>query len=296
MSKKKVLRPPDDSSFCSQQCEAAYVKGLRRLVLADTKAKIQHSVIIPRSERETLVVIDCMAWNVAGLSLSGPAVYFPPQSRILNDQFLVKQVKYLHLCVEVKFSWDRVKKEQWDGPDGKTARLSQAFREGKMQAKERDTLFVILFNGTEPQKDIMASHEYRALSAEYLMVWYNQEALLSWDFMLQLIPLQSRLKALEEGEAERQRACPPVWAQLVLPAEDPTQQSKAVAFQVTPAIANIDGLKKAVKAEVPEKLVGIASIDLKVYAHDDATGAWVEVPEDAPLVANVKATAYHVVV
>ena len=56
------------------------------------------------------------------------------------------------------------------------------------------------------------------------------------------------------------------------PAEDPTQHSKAVAFRVTPDIPDIDGLKKAVKAKVPEKLVGIASIDLKVYAFD-ATGA-----------------------
>ena len=87
------------------------------------------------------------------------------------------------------------------------------------------------------------------------------------------------------------------WAQLMLPAEDPTQCSKAVAFQVTPVIANIDGLKKAVKAEVPEKLVGIASIDLKVYAHDAATGGWVEATEPwAPLTANTGLTPYHVVV
>ena len=87
------------------------------------------------------------------------------------------------------------------------------------------------------------------------------------------------------------------WAQLVPPAEDPTQRPKAVAFQVTPAIANIDGLKKAVKAEVPEKLVGIASIDLKVYAHDAAAGGWVEVTKaSAPLTPNTEDTAYHVVV
>ena len=87
------------------------------------------------------------------------------------------------------------------------------------------------------------------------------------------------------------------WAQLMLPAEDPTLPSKAVAFRVTPAIPDIDGLKKAVKAEVPEKLVGIASIDLKVYAHDATTGKWVEVTEPwAPLAANTGETAYHVLV
>ena len=84
------------------------------------------------------------------------------------------------------------------------------------------------------------------------------------------------------------------WAQLMLPAEDPTQLSKAVAFRVTPVIADIDGLKKAVKAENDD--ITIPSRLLKVYAYDDATRAWVEVPEDAPLVANVKATAYHVIV
>ena len=84
---------------------------------------------------------------------------------------------------------------------------------------------------------------------------------------------------------------PSFWVQLTT--SDPTQHSKAVAFRVTPAIPDIDGLKKAVKAEM--QLTMPAPL-LKVYAYDDATGAWVEVPEDAPLVANVKATAYHVLV
>ena len=89
---------------------------------------------------------------------------------------------------------------------------------------------------------------------------------------------------------------PLFWVKIV-PADDPTQHSKAVAFQVTPVIANIDGLKDAVKAKVPEKLVGIASIDLKVYAHDAAAGAWVDVPKaSAPLTSNTEETAYHVVV
>ena len=76
MSKKKFLRLPDDSSFCSQQCQSAYAKGLRRLTVADTAARIEHAVIISRSERETLVEIDCMAWNVGRLLLS-PALCFP---------------------------------------------------------------------------------------------------------------------------------------------------------------------------------------------------------------------------
>ena len=87
-----------------------------------------------------------------------------------------------------------------------------------------------------------------------------------------------------------------MWVRIVHK-DDPTKASKATAFQVTPVIPNIDGLKKAVKAEVPEKLVGIASIDLKVYAHDAAAGAWVDVPKaSAPLTSNTEETAYHVVV
>ena len=100
MSKTKVLRP-DDSSFCSHQCEAAYAKGLLRLTLGDTAAKIEHAVIIPRSERETLVEIDCMAWNVGGLLLSGPAVCFPPRCRIMNEDFLQKHEKHFHLCLVI---------------------------------------------------------------------------------------------------------------------------------------------------------------------------------------------------
>ena len=88
-----------------------------------------------------------------------------------------------------------------------------------------------------------------------------------------------------------------VWVKLLPHGEEPTQRSKAVAFRVTPIIADIDGLKKAVKAEWdasnPKEPLNV--FKLKVYAHDAAAGAWVEVPEDAPLVTNVKATAYHVV-
>ena len=96
----------------------------------------------------------------------------------------------------------------------------------------------------------MASHVYQALSKLYLMVWYNQEDLLTWSFQLQVIPLQERVLELEAREAERQRAtsCPPVWVQLV---DDPTKPSTATAFMVFPTVGIIDGLKKAVKAEKP---------------------------------------------
>ena len=130
----------------------------------------------------------------------------------------------------------------------------------------------------------------------------------------QLAYAQSRIGATVEDEnAKASGAAQPQtlqhWAQLMLPADDPTKPSKAVAFRVTPAIADIDGLKKAVKAEM--QLTMPAPL-LKVYAHDtgawvevtkastplapNAEETWVEVPVDAPLVANVKATAYHVVV
>ena len=89
---------------------------------------------------------------------------------------------------------------------------------------------------------------------------------------------------------------PMVWVQLINVADNPTQRSKSVPFLVTPVIPNIDGLKKAVQKERKDAGQTIDPLTMKVYAHDDATGAWVEVPEDASLVANVKATAYHVLV
>ena len=92
---------------------------------------------------------------------------------------------------------------------------------------------------------------------------------------------------------------PKYWAQLVNVTDNPTQPSKAVAFRVTPIIADIDGLKKAVKAEWdasnPKEPLNV--FKLKVYAHDAATGKWVEVTEPwAPLAANTGETAYHVLV
>ena len=102
-------------------------------------------------------------------------------------------------------------------------------------------------------------------------------------------------KNVEDVSSGAAPQTPQHWAQLLRSDEDPTQHSKAVAFQVTPAIANIDGLKDAVKAKVPEKLVGIASMDLKVYAHDATTGKWMDVPKaSASLTSNTEETAYHV--
>ncbi len=77
---------------------------------------------------------------------------------------------------------------------------------------------------------------------------------------------------------------------------DPTKPSTATAFRVTPAIPDIDGLKDAVKAKIPEKLVGVASIDLKVYACI-GEGAWAQVTKaSATLIPNMEDTSYHVVV
>ena len=84
------------------------------------------------------------------------------------------------------------------------------------------------------------------------------------------------------------------WAQLLRSEEDPTQLSKAVAFRVKPDVPDIDGLKKAVKAEM---MLTIPAPYLKVYAHDAATGGWAEVTKvSTPLAPNAEETAYHVVV
>ena len=84
-----------------------------------------------------------------------------------------------------------------------------------------------------------------------------------------------------------------VWVRIV-PKDDAMKASKATAFQVTPIIANMDGLKKAVMETA--KLT-IPHFMLKVYAHDAATGGWVEVPKaSASLEPNTEETAYHVVV
>ena len=87
-----------------------------------------------------------------------------------------------------------------------------------------------------------------------------------------------------------------VWVRIV-PKDDPTKASKATAFRVTPAIADMDGLKDAVKAKMSNTLKDVDAVMLKVYAHDAATGGWVEVTKaSTPLAPNDEETAYHVVV
>ena len=87
-----------------------------------------------------------------------------------------------------------------------------------------------------------------------------------------------------------------VWVRIV-PKDDPTNASKAVAFQVTPAIANIDGLKKVVQKERKDAGQTLDPLMMKVYAHDAATGGWVEVSKvSTPLAPNTEETAYRVVV
>ena len=190
----------------------------------------------------------------------------------------------INLCVEIKASWHRV--VEYDHDDGWTKKTEKYKRALKFLGTSSDvTLFVILFNGADPQsvQELPLCRHLTELG--YLMVWYQTAALYRWAPMM---------------DASRERApatvTPTFWAQLMLPAEDPTLPSKAVAFRVTPAIADIDGLKKAVKAELPNALKDVDAVMLKVYAHD-ATGAWVEVTEPwAPLTANTGETAYHVVV
>ena len=81
------------------------------------------------------------------------------------------------------------------------------------------------------------------------------------------------------------------WARLVV--ADPAVQSTATAFKVVPLTADVDGLKDAVTAKMR---LGMAAPLLEVWAHDAASNRWVTVDEDSALVANDKATTYHVVV
>eukprot|EP00760_Papus_ankaliazontas_P021451 PhM_4_TR18691/c2_g1_i1/m.98774 len=80
------------------------------------------------------------------------------------------------------------------------------------------------------------------------------------------------------------------WCQLLSHGEDPTKASSNTAFSVTPTFHNIDGLKDAVLAKLPE-LKEVSPLSLTVYAHDAATGSWKEAEEDSPLVANDTKTA-----
>ena len=84
------------------------------------------------------------------------------------------------------------------------------------------------------------------------------------------------------------------WVRLLtVPASDPAVSSTATAFLVAPTVGVVDGLKDAVVAKMR---LGVAAPLLEVWAHDAVTKRWVPVDEDAVLVANDKATAYHVVV
>ena len=84
------------------------------------------------------------------------------------------------------------------------------------------------------------------------------------------------------------------WVRLFqVPPTDPTVPSTVTAFMVTPTMTNVDGLKDAVAAKM---MLGLAAPLLEVWAHDAASNRWVTVDEDSAVVANDKATAYHVVV
>lgn len=79
------------------------------------------------------------------------------------------------------------------------------------------------------------------------------------------------------------------WVQLVL------DNTAGPAFMVTPTIHNIDGLKKAVKAEDPS-LKDIAAHTLIVQAYGKEKGDWIPVTKaSTPLVPNTEETAYRVI-
>ena len=84
------------------------------------------------------------------------------------------------------------------------------------------------------------------------------------------------------------------WAQLLVASSaDPAVQSTTVAFKVVPLAADVDDLKDAVAVKMR---LSVAVPFLKVWVYDAASNRWVPVDEDSALVANGKATAYHVVV
>ena len=84
------------------------------------------------------------------------------------------------------------------------------------------------------------------------------------------------------------------WARLLdASSADPAVQSTTIAFKVTPLAADVDGLKDAVAAKM---LLSVAAPLLEVWAYNAVSQRWLPVDEDSALVANDKATAYHVVV
>ena len=119
--------------------------------------------------------------------------------------------------------------------------------------------------------------------------------ILGMDFLVDSVPLLLPWLSDELSKVQS-RVIPTCWVQLVDSPESAMKPSNATAFEVAPTRNDIDSLKDAVKAKIPEKLVGIASIDLKVYARI-AEGVWEEVPRaSTPLTANTEDSAYHVVV
>ena len=86
------------------------------------------------------------------------------------------------------------------------------------------------------------------------------------------------------------------WVQLVDSPESAMKPSNATAFKVSPTSNDIDGLKKAVKAEKANALKAVDADTLKVYARI-AEGVWAEVTKaSTPLTGKTEETAYHVVV
>ena len=275
--------PGSDSTFHSKAAEAAYAEGANAVLRSMQQPQGTGSYVV-RDGRQDIAEIDFLALNIQRCLSRGEDLQhlLPPKHRIVSGSL---NRCAINLCVEIKASWHRV--VEYDHDDGWTKKTAKYKRALKFLGTSSDvTLFVILFNGADPQsvQELPLCRHLTELG--YLMVWYQTAALYRWAPMM---------------DASRERAPATItttfWAQLMLPAEDPTQHSKAVAFQVTPAIANIDGLKDAFKTKVEANTGERVNVfTMKVFAYDDATRAWVEVPEDAPLVPNVKATAYHVLV
>ena len=273
---QKYAGPGSDSTFHSKQAEAAYAEGANAVLQSMQQPQGTGSCVV--RDGQDIAEIDFLALNIPQCLSSGDAVQhlLPPKHRIVHGSL---KRGAINLCVEIKASWHRV--VEYDHDDGWTKKTAKYKRALKFLGTSSDvTLFVILFNGVDPQsvQELPLCRHLTELG--YLMVWYQTAALYRWAPMM---------------DASRERApatvTPAFWAQLMLPAEVPTKPSKAVAFQVTPGITNIDGLKKAVKAENPQ-LGGVPAWSFKVFAHDTTT----EALPNAALVANTMETAYHVLV
>jgi hypothetical protein len=119
--------------------------------------------------------------------------------------------------------------------------------------------------------------------------------LLGIDFLQEAIDsLPNAMVTLIHEKSVASAVKPIVWVKLLAHGEDPVNPSSSVAFTVLPATNNVDGLKKAVKALIPEKLVGVAVVDLKVYAYDARKGEWKLQNPDADVHSNDIDAVYHV--